>query len=62
MAKPALILLVVAAAVGGVYFFLNYEVQQQLVAGKPAGWKIVPRKAAPDAPPGGPVADPPGGN
>ena len=31
---------------GGVYFFLNYEIQTQYVDGKPAYWKIVPKGAA----------------
>ncbi|MBU4272367.1 MAG: hypothetical protein KKE86_05960 [Planctomycetes bacterium] len=45
MAKQIFILLVVAAVAGGVYFFLNYEIQTELLNGKPAGWKIVPKKA-----------------
>jgi deoxyribonuclease-1-like protein len=42
MAKLVLIVLVVAAVVGGGWFLLNYEVQRAT----PGGWKIVPRKAA----------------
>ncbi len=48
MAKPIIVLLVIAVAVGGVFFFLNYEIQPYQVGGKPAGWKIVPRRAAGD--------------
>ena len=45
MAKQILILLIIAALVGGVYFFLNYEVQTQTVEGR-RGWKIVPKGPA----------------
>jgi hypothetical protein len=50
MAKLGLIVLVVAAVGGGTYFFLNYEIQPQQENGKPAGWKIVPKKAAAGSP------------
>jgi hypothetical protein len=53
MAKPVLILLVVGAAVGGVYFYLNYEIRTEYVGGRAAGWKIVSRKAAAENPIGG---------
>jgi deoxyribonuclease-1-like protein len=46
MAKQLLIVLVVAAVAGGVYFFLNYDIQRQHDNGKPAAWKIVPKGAA----------------
>jgi hypothetical protein len=53
MAKQIFILLVLAVVLGGVYFGLNYQIETQYADGKPAGWKIVPRKttsnAAPDA-------------
>ena len=58
MAKQIFILLVVAAVVGGVYFFLNYEIQPQHADGRPAGWKIVPRKPPRMPPTGGAPADP----
>lgn len=45
MAKPLLILIVVAVVIGGAYFWLNYEVQPLQVDGRPAGWRIVPREA-----------------
>jgi deoxyribonuclease-1-like protein len=60
MAKPALILLLIAAAIGGVYFFLNYEIQSQQIGGRPAGWRIVPRGGSADGPPGGVPAPSPG--
>ncbi len=41
MPKPILFLLVVAAVAGGVYFFLNYEIQRVREGGEPAGWMIV---------------------
>ena len=43
MAKLLLIVLVIAAVVGGSYFVLNYEIQRV----KPTGWRIVPRTATP---------------
>ena len=43
MAKQLLIVLVIAALVGGAYFFLNYEVQPQYENGKRTSWKIVAR-------------------
>jgi deoxyribonuclease-1-like protein len=46
MPKQVFILLAIAALAGGVYFFLNYEVQTRQVNGQPAGWTIV-RKGAP---------------
>jgi hypothetical protein len=59
MAKPILILLVVAVAVGGVYFYLNYEIQPEQQNGRTAGWRIVPRKpAAEGVAPGGVTAEP----
>ncbi len=59
MAKQMLIVLVIAAAVGGVYFFLNYEIQTQNENGKPAYWKIVPKGVAGRA--GGSPTDPSAG-
>ena len=56
MAKQLLIVLVIAALVGGVYFFLNYEIQTQNASGKPAYWKIVPKGT--QAAPGGSSGDP----
>lgn len=52
MAKLVLIVLVVAVAVGGGWFFLNYEVQRT-----PTGWKIAqrPRGAAPRNVPNNPA-------
>jgi len=55
MAKLVLIVLVIAAVVGGGYFFLNYEIQRAT----PSGWKIVPRKAAVGGGARGVAADPP---
>ena len=55
MAKLVLIVLVIAAVVGGGYFFLNYEIQR----GTPSGWKIVPRNAGAGGGARGVAADPP---
>ena len=49
MAKQLPIVLVIAAVVGGVYFFVNYEIQSQQENGKTTCWRIVPR-AGPAAP------------
>ena len=56
MAKQLFIVLIIVVVAGGVYFFLNYDVQPQQVAGKPASWKIVPKSAA--TPAKRPSADP----
>ena len=61
MVKQILILLVVAVAVGGVFFFLNYEILSEQQNGRPAGWRIVPRKPAEVAGPDGATPDPLGG-
>ncbi|MEN6450212.1 MAG: endonuclease/exonuclease/phosphatase [Thermoguttaceae bacterium] len=54
MAKFILTLFVVGAAVGGVWFFLNYEIQTEQQNGQTVGWHIIPRKpAAEGAGPGG---------
>ena len=64
MAKQVLILLVIAAAVGGVYFFLNYEIQTQYAErptrpagkscrGKPAADPPLGRSRRRDRPPRG---------
>jgi deoxyribonuclease-1-like protein len=45
MAKQVLILSIIAALVGGVYFFLNYDVQTHTIGGRQA-WKIVPKGPA----------------
>ncbi len=58
MAKQILILLVVAAAVGGVYFYLNYEIQPEQQNGQTTGWRIVPRKPADALAPDGATPDP----
>lgn len=58
MAKQLLIVLLIAAAIGGVYFFLNYEIEPQRANGKPAAWKIVPKGDPAEA--GGAPADPAG--
>jgi deoxyribonuclease-1-like protein len=42
MAKLVLIVLMIAAVVGGGYFFLNYEIQR----GAQGGWTVKPRPAA----------------
>ncbi len=46
MAKQLPFILLILVAAGGVYFFMNYEVQRQAIDGKPAYWRIVPRGAA----------------
>jgi hypothetical protein len=46
MAKQLFVLLVIAIIVGGVYFFLNYEIQTQYENGKSAYWKIMPKGAS----------------
>ncbi len=58
MAKQILILLLVATAVGGLYFYLNYDIQAVQQNGQTAGWRIVPRKPAGGVAPGGATADP----
>jgi len=60
MAKQLPIVFVIAAVLGGTYFFLNYEIQTQYENGKAAYWKIVP-KGAPAAAMGGSPADPAAG-
>jgi len=55
MSKQFPIAIVVAAVFGGIYFFLNYEVQSQQGNGKTC-WKIVP-KASPAAASGGAPSD-----
>ena len=59
MSKQILFLLVLGVLLGGVYFFLNYEIQREVVAGRPAGWKIVPKAGGPVRTPGGESAVPP---
>jgi hypothetical protein len=49
MAKQLPIILVLVLIAGGVYFFMNFDVQRQVVDGKPAYWKIVPKEAAAEA-------------
>lgn len=46
MVKQLPVLLMIAAVVGVVYFFLNYEVQTQYENGKATSWKIVPKGVA----------------
>ncbi len=46
MSKQILFLLVAAAVAGGVYFFLNYDIQPITQNGKRSGWKIVPKQSA----------------
>ena len=46
MSKQILFLLVAAAVAGGVYFFLNYDIQPITRNGKQSGWKIVPKQSA----------------
>jgi deoxyribonuclease-1-like protein len=46
MTKAIAVLLTVGIVAGGIFFFLNYEVQRL----NPSGWRIVPRKPGP---PGG---------
>jgi hypothetical protein len=59
MPKQVLILLAVAALVGGIYFFLNYEIQSQQENGKTC-WKIIP-KGSPAPAGGGSPSDPSAG-
>ena len=47
MAKQLLIVLVIVGAAGGLYFFLNYEVQPQQGDGESGAWKIVPKSTPP---------------
>ncbi len=46
MIKQSLFLLLAAAVAGGIYFFVNYEIQTCYENGKPAYWKIVPKTNA----------------
>lgn len=45
MSKQAIVLILIAVGVGAGYFFLNYEIQREEEATRPAGWRIVPRQA-----------------
>ena len=58
MAKQLFIVLLVAAVAGGVYFFLNYEVQTHYENGKLAYVKIAARGARTDGGGGDPAAAP----
>ncbi|MCE5268113.1 MAG: hypothetical protein LLG00_09530 [Planctomycetaceae bacterium] len=49
MAKPILILLVVAAVVSSVWFFMNYEIQTEQKNGQTVVWRIVARSAGSNA-------------
>jgi deoxyribonuclease-1-like protein len=52
--KQILIVLVIAAVAGGLYFFLNYEIRPEYAGGKATSWKIVP-KGTPGASEGAPT-------
>ena len=54
-----MVILIIVAVAGGVYFFLNYEIQTRQENGKPAYWKIIPKTAASGTTTGGASAEPP---
>ena len=45
MVRQVSTVLLIAAMAGGIYFFLNYKVQTQYENGKPAYWRIVPKRS-----------------
>ena len=49
MPKQIIFLLVLGVVLGGVYFFLNYEIHREVAGGKTVGWKILPKNADPNA-------------
>lgn len=58
MVKQILMLLGVAAVVGAIYVFLNYEIQTEQQNGRAVGWRIVPRSSTADAAHGGATPPP----
>lgn len=51
MPKQIIFLLILGVVLGGVYFFLNYEIHREVAGEKTVGWKIVPKNADPNREP-----------